>query len=93
MYGERSWKEYLADSVYQLYRGLNFTCSVIHLRSIHDAFCLLFLWGGGERDKKGHEKKEEAVDALFILQVIGVAQVINKSKGDEVFTTKDEEVK
>ena len=50
--------------------------------------------GGGERDKKGHEKKKkEAMDALFILQVIGVAQVINKSKGDEVFTTKDEEVK
>ena len=29
----------------------------------------------------------------FILQVIGVAQVINKSKGEEVFTSKDEEVK
>lgn len=33
------------------------------------------------------------VDVLFFLQVIGVAQVINKSKGEEVFTSKDEEVK
>ena len=57
--------------------------------------------GGGGRSKKDMKKKSKNclgtympwVDVLFIFQVIGVAQVINKSKGDEVFTRKDEEVK
>ena len=40
VYGEK-WKEYLPDSMYQLYRELNFTCSVIHLRSIRDAFAIV----------------------------------------------------
>ena len=54
--------------------------------------------GGGEgrEIKKSHEKnqtKPKHGGCAFILQVIGVAQVINKSKGEEVFTSKDEEVK
>ena len=57
---------------------------------MHFVFC--FCGVGGREIKKDMKKKKEAVDVLFILQVIGVAQVINKSKGDEVFTTKDEEV-